>query len=125
MNHTWTITQHNAFFQIQRDDGIEVTAARANELQQALYPHGIHGDLFEEVEAAAGGDDAADGEVTVCPEAEGEDQGEGDPAALAAVAAAGAGGFFGRLWRNRCGVGGGRFGACRLSSRPAPSGARG
>jgi hypothetical protein len=49
MTYTWTIKREGELYRISRNDGLEVTPAPRSKLRQALEPHGILGDLYDEV----------------------------------------------------------------------------
>ena len=49
MSHKWTVEQIRDLHHIRRDDGIEMTPASRSQLARALQPHGIIGDLYEDV----------------------------------------------------------------------------
>jgi len=47
--YEWTIEQRGNFFYLRRDDGVEPPSPSRSFLSQALYPHRIIGDKYNEV----------------------------------------------------------------------------
>lgn len=49
VSHKWTVERIDDLYRIRRDDGLEMTPATRDQLRRALQPHGIIGELYEDV----------------------------------------------------------------------------